>query len=198
MKNAKVIGIDFDDVIVSTNEAMALWHNRVYGTAYERKDIFTYSIEKIWGCSLDEANKRIDNFFSSDEHTSTKLINAAVDSLRMLKGKDKELHIITARRKEFSPITLLLAQKHIPFLLDSFHFPNGSVYKGIPTKRRKAELCLDLGIEVFIDDHLDYAFDIAATGTPVLLLDAPWNQTAELPKNVTRVYSWEEIVGNLT
>lgn len=197
MKNAKVIGIDFDDVIVLTSEAMAEWHNRVYGTSYKRNEVISHELSLVWGCTPEEEKKRTSDFFSSDEHLATSSINKVVESLEILKNSNKELHIITARREEFSPITLRLAEKHIPFLLDSFHFPNGSMYKGVPTKRRKSELCFELGIEVFIDDNLEYARDVASVGIPVLLLDSPWNQTDELPPNVTRVYSWDEITAKL-
>lgn len=186
----KVIGVDFDDVIVSTNHAMSLWHNRVYGTSYQKKDVLSWDLSVIWGCSHEETNSRIQEFFDSAEHAMTASITNAVESLRFL--KDKEIHIVTARQEEFRAITLLLARQHVPFLLDNFNFPNKA-----SNKRTKAEVCLELGIEVFIDDHLDYARSIASAGIPVYLFDSPWNQTNVLPQNVERVYSWEEIVKKL-
>ncbi|HHV65612.1 MAG TPA: hypothetical protein GXX46_11195 [Peptococcaceae bacterium] len=50
------------------------------------------------------------------------------------------------------------------------------------------EYCLD----VFVEDFTTNAFEIAAIGVPVLLLDAPYNQ-GKLPTGVTRCYNWEDI-----
>jgi uncharacterized HAD superfamily protein len=54
---------------------------------------------------------------------------------------------------------------------------------------------VELGIEVFIDDSLHNAEDIASIGIPVYLLDAPWNQ-GETGQLIKRVYSWKEIINN--
>lgn len=196
MKNSKVIGIDFDDVIVATNKAMAQWHNRAYGTSYKLEDIDTCDLARFWSCSYDERTRRIGEFFASIEHSTTVPIDAAVKSLELL--RNKEIHIITARRKEYSNITLDLAERHISSLFCNFHFPNGSEINGIPTKRTKAEVCLEYGIEVFIEDNLEYAGEVASIGIPVLLLDSPWNQATELPQNIERVFSWDEIIKKLT
>jgi uncharacterized HAD superfamily protein len=190
MKDTKVIGIDFDDVVVQTNKAMAMWHNRVYGTEYEREDISSYNLTSLWGCSQEEMLRRIHEFFLSPEHEATIPLDEVAESLEVL--KNRELHVITARDEEFKIATLLLAERHVPFLLDKFNFPNTTT-----KKRTKSQVCLELGIEVFIDDHLDYARDVAASGIPVLLFDCPWNQTDDLPHNVTRVHSWKEILQKL-
>ncbi len=34
-------------------------------------------------------------------------------------------------------------------------------------------------------------------GIKVLLLDRPWNRAKKLPEEVTRVYSWEEILDRI-
>lgn len=196
MKHSKVIGIDFDDVIVATNKAMAEWHNRTYGTSYQLEDINTCDLASVWGCSHDERTRRINEFFASEEHSTMSPINAAVESLKLL--QNKEIHIITARRKEYSDITLALADCHISFLFDNFHFPNGSDVNGIPAKRTKADICLEYGIEIFIDDNLEYALNVASVGIPVLLFDSPWNQATELPQGIERVFSWTEIIKKLT
>lgn len=188
----KIIGVDFDDVIVATNRAVALWHNRVYGTSYEVKDVRSWELSEVWQCTREEAYDRINGFFVSEEHSATESVCSAVQSLMSLCGSN-ELHIITARTTAFLDIHLELAGQHVPFLLDRFNFINTVTDAGL-VKRKKSEVCLSLGVEVFIEDHLDYAYDVASVGVPVLLFDNPWNQTDDLPPNVERVYSWNEIV----
>jgi uncharacterized HAD superfamily protein len=70
-------------------------------------------------------------------------------------------------------------------------------YFGLPEKvRSKADVCRELGVGVMIEDSMSQAKEIAASGCRVLLLDCPWNQ-GDLPENVTRIYSWKEIVAHL-
>lgn len=192
---ARIIGVDFDDVVVLTNHAIALWHNRVHGTSYEVKDILCWELATLWGCSKEEAYKRIRGFFNSDEHSVIMPVSSAVESLRMLHDEN-EVHIITARPTDFLAIHLWLAEQHIPFLLDRFNFINTVTDTGI-VRRKKSEVCLELGVEIFIEDHLDYAYDVASAGIPVLLFDSPWNQRSDLPHNMERVFSWDEIVERL-
>ncbi len=195
MKSTMVIGVDFDDVIVSTNESMALWHNRVYGTSYKLKDILSWELSHLWGCALEETIQRIHEFFSSVEHHSTEQVYGAVDALEIL--NERNLQIITARPMDFEQVTIRLAERHIPFLIDRFNFINALTFEKVP-KRTKAEVCIDLGVEVFIEDNLDYAHNVAAVADiPVLLFDRPWNQSDDLPANIYRVYSWNDILERL-
>lgn len=192
MENAKVIGVDFDDVTVDTNPAMARWHNRVYGTSYTKKDIYTYDLGKIWNCTPEEVVKRIREFYSSPEHQEIMPLEHAVESLLFL--QHKETPIITARRQDYREITLALAQKHVPFLVDQFNFPNTNTSDRLNAHLNKAVACMELGVEVFIEDNLKYALDVALVGIPTFLMDEPWNQTNDLPHNVIRVGHWDEIL----
>ena len=54
-----------------------------------------------------------------------------------------------------------------------------------------------LGISLFIEDHLDFAYDCASLDIKILLMNMPWNQTKKLPENIIRVYSWKEIVNKI-
>jgi uncharacterized HAD superfamily protein len=49
-------------------------------------------------------------------------------------------------------------------------------------------------ITIMIDDNLPTVIECAEKGIKALLLDHPWNQTESLPTDVTRVFSWDEIV----
>lgn len=41
---AKIIGVDFDDVLMACNEALCVWHNANYGTSYAKKIFFHTSL----------------------------------------------------------------------------------------------------------------------------------------------------------
>ena len=88
-----------------------------------------------------------------------------------------------------------IINKHFPDLFKEIYFIN--YFHGAGKKRTKSEVCKELGIEIFIDDSLYHANDISSIGTPVLLLNTPWNQ-GEVKPPITRVYSWKEIVEKLS
>ncbi|MCK9345313.1 MAG: hypothetical protein M0P64_04350 [Candidatus Pacebacteria bacterium] len=189
------IGLDLDDVLLATNDAMLKWHNRVYGTSYARKDIVTWELTKVWNCTFDEMLSRIHEFYASPEHDETLAFKGAIEGIETL-GEGKEYHIITSRPGEMHGKTMALIQKYFPPLVESVHFTS-QVTEEAGRSRKKEHVCLELGIQVFVEDNLDYARNVAGVEIPVLLFDTPWNQTEDLPSNVTRVYSWEEIVEKL-
>lgn len=196
MRGVLRIGFDLDDVLLATNDAMLKWHNRVYGTSYTRKDIVTWDLTKVWLCTFDEMLSRIHEYYASPEHDETLAFKGAIEGIEIL-GEEKEYHIITSRPGEMHGKTMVLIQKYFPPLVESVHFTS-QVVAGSKHSKKKENVCLELGVQVYIEDNLDYAINVAAVGIPVLLFDTPWNQTADLPKNVTRVYSWEDIVQRLT
>jgi len=195
LRAMKVVGLDLDDVLLATNDAMCRWHNRVYGTTYTRKDIVSWDLTKIWHCTFDEMLSRIHEYYASPEHDETLAFKGAIEGIEIL-GEEKEYHIITSRPGEMHGKTMSLVQKYFPPLIESVHFTS-QVVEGHAQSRKKEHVCLELGVQVYIEDNLDYARNVASVGIPVLLFDTPWNQTNDLPENVTRVHSWDEIVETL-
>lgn len=181
---AKIIGVDFDDVLVSFNEALCIWHNYNFGTSYQKKDVISYDFENIWLCSREEALARIFRFYSSTEHANILPVTGAVDALHFL--ADDEVYIITARSEIAKEVTEWLLEKYFPKLIGRIHY-----------EKDKAIACKRLGVEIFVDDSLAHATKISEVGVPVLLFNNPWNQTNELPHNVKRVYSWVQILKHL-
>lgn len=194
MKNAKIIGVDFDDVLMAFNEALCLWHNANHGTSFTKKDIFSYDFEKVWVCSREEAIERIFKFFYSEYHSNALPVNGAVKALQLF--EDRDIHIVTARTETISDITLMWIEEYFPKMKDRIHFV-GSKESLTQNDVDKVGMCKSLGVEIFIDDSLVHATNISATGIPVLLFDNPWNQTETLPPNVERVFSWEGIAQKL-
>jgi hypothetical protein len=189
-----VLGVDLDDVILDFNESLQAFHNSRFGTSVRREDVVTYDIEKIWGCSAEEASRRIFDFCRSDEHSMASPVSGAFEGVRHL-GKSHELNVISSRGDQVKDPTLRWIRKHFDGHFASIVLTNQ--YFGLPEKvRSKADVCRELGVGVMIEDSMSQAKEIAASGCRVLLLDCPWNQ-GDLPENVTRIYSWKEIVAHL-
>ncbi|MDO8604318.1 MAG: HAD hydrolase-like protein [bacterium] len=197
MERKIVIGIDFDDVLVETNEAMSAWHNRVYGTSYKKEHIISWEhLTHLWQCSQNEKHKRIHEFFHSEDHLHIPAVLGASEALKILNEKGMHTVVITGRPEQFCKQTLSLVEKYFPSLVDHIHF-SSSIINGSLSERPKAEFCRELDVEIFIDDHLQYVQGVVFAGIPALLFNTPWNQTETLPPNVERVYGWDEIVQKL-
>lgn len=184
----KKVGVDFDDVVLDCNTSLALFHNKHYGTSFERKDVQSFDLTKLWHCTEEEMAVRIKGWYNSPEHAESRSMPGAVEAIRKL-AASCELHIITARSSQVQGITSQWIAEHLPGVFSGIHFTN----RFAGGRRPKSEVCRELEISVLIDDSIDNARDVAASEIPVLLFDAPWNQE-EIPPGVTRVFSWEEVL----
>lgn len=193
-KNYKIIGFDLDDVLLDFNKALCEYNNLTYGTSHKREDVTTYDLEELWGCNRGEVIKRIFDFYQSPAHMRVLPISGAVEGIRALK-KDNVFHIITAKPDILRSVTQQWLDKYFPGIFESVHFTNSIGFPGIG--RTKAEVCNELGVEIFVDDSMDNAKNVSSVGIPVLLLNSPWNQ-GEVSQLVTRVNSWQEIVDKLS
>lgn len=190
----KVIGVDFDDVLIAFNEALCEWHNKEYGTSLTKADVVTYDFGRTWGCSTEESVTRVQRFFQSIEHRDAIPVEGAIQAIEIL-GEER-VYIVTARPHEASSVTTQLIEKYFPRMVGRIHYV-GKTQDYCHHVSAKAEICIALGIEFFIDDALVHAQAISDAGIPVLLFDNPWNQTDNLPCNIIRVHSWGEIVERL-
>jgi uncharacterized HAD superfamily protein len=186
------IGIDIDGVIAELIDALHLWHDKEYNFSrlvHERTD---FSLAYQLNCSQEESLKRLFEFFKTEDFKKVLPVKDSIEAINNL-AKNHELHVITARSKRVEEETLRWLNEH--FSLDNFEKIHISGHDdGHNLKKSKGENCLELGIELMIEDCLAYAKEIASKGVKVLLFDRPWNPTETLPDNIIRVKSWEEIV----
>lgn len=92
------------------------------------------------------------------------------------------IHYVTAR-------PVWLTETSIQWL-NRYQFPKNSIHHlGTPNKIAKAR---ELNCDLFVEDSLDNARQLAQAGFQVLLLDCSYNQADEIP-NVTRVRNWYQI-----
>lgn len=194
-KPKKVLGVDFDDVVIRTGDAMARFHNATYGTTYSPDDVVSYNLGEVWNCTPEEAQARIDEFVGTEFHHSAEAVFGAYDALKKL-GEEYEIVIVTGRHEAMRDSTIEWLTKNFLGLYREIHF-TGHYEVEPDKKRKKSEVMTEIGADLFIDDALHFATDVASVGIPVLLFDTPWNQ-GELPHGVTRVFSWEEILSRIS
>ncbi len=189
----KKIGIDLDDILLDFNGAFIEYHNSKYGTTLKKENTTTFFLEEILDIPREEAMLRLRDFYLSSHHEEAAPIDGAVEALVDL-ARTNKLLIISASPEEIRIRIESWLKKHFINTFESIHFTRKMSTDTHSLK--KSEVCQSLGIDVFVDDALHNAENIAECGIPVLLLDRPWNQ-GEVPKLVTRVYSWSEIVKKL-
>ena len=56
----------------------------------------------------------------------------------------------------------------------------------------KYSACKQLGVDIMIDDRPEIVMYLAERGVPVLMMDAPYNQSVK-HENITRVFGWQDV-----
>ena len=111
----KTVAVDLDQTLAHTLEAMVLWHNQVYNTAYTFADFDTYDFHKVWGGTAEEACAKVRQFYQSPHFEQIQPIHDfALEALKMLKKRKFSLVIITSRQQFISEDTKKFVDKHYP------------------------------------------------------------------------------------
>lgn len=192
-KKSKIIGIDLDDVLLNFYAPFIEYHNMKHGTNLTRDHITSFYLEDIIGGTREEMTKKIYEFYFSEQHENSLPVEGAQEAIKYL-AEQYTLVIVTAKPEDVKEKTLLWLERHYPNTFDQVYFTGQ--HHGNGKKKSKVEICKEIGIEIFIDDHIDNAKNISKEGIPVLLLDAPWNQE-EVPYPIVRVRTWKEIVDQI-
>lgn len=188
------IGVDFDDVLLDFNTHFIAYFNKMKGTSLKRDDLTSFYLETIVGGTHQEMVDLITDFYDTTEHAGGMPMEGAREAIKALHEKGNKLFIVTSKPEYLREITDKWLALHFPGMFESVHFTN-HFHPGEGVKRvSKAEICDELGIKIFIDDHIENAKNVAKEGREVLLLDSPWNKNEIIPPYVRRVYSWQEIV----
>ena len=185
------IGIDIDEIIAATLEALLVFHNEAYQTNLKHGDIFSYKLWEVWGGTEEDAVQKWHAFYETDHFTGIAPIAGALAALRTLKERGHELYAITARPHSIARKTEAWLDMHFPEVFIEVHFAN--TYDTGNVKRKKSELCNELGITILVEDDPRHAMDCADHAINVILLDYPWNQVV-FPDRVHRVYSWDDVI----
>ena len=196
MNNKRMnIGLDFDGVLMNFYEGLCVFHNTNYGSNFTCDDIKSWELGETWGLTREEVLKEIYDYYHSSGHINISPVSGSVKAVESL-CKSHSVSVITARPDSVSEQTVQWLKKHFPTLSDSIHFTNHFHGEG---KRSKKDVCLELGIEVFVEDAPMHIKEISQHVKQSYLLDSPWNRKDnDFPSNVERVFSWDEIVNKIT
>ena len=191
------IGIDCDEPLADFNAHLCLWMNATYGTDYKKNNIFSYKLWDIWKCSKEEAIRRIEHFYKEDLENVPPVDGsvAAVNSL----AQEHELLVITSRFRQAIPKTIPWINRHFPNKFSDVIFTKNYAAGG--NEKTKAHICKELGVDILIEDFIQYSLECNKLGIPVILFNTPWNQDTELPEGINklppgivRAKDWKEVL----
>lgn len=185
------IAVDFDEILFELTRSLIPHLNPIYKTNIRYEDHFSFYLEDVWGISIEEAKRRIDEFVHSDKHRLLPPVPHAKEVTKRLQ-KAHTLHVVTGRCLTHKAPAEVLLDEHFAEVFAALHFTNhfSDVHKDKAVS--KADVCVDQGMHVLIEDAPVHALGVAERGIPVLLLDRPWNQGVE-HKGIIRVSGWLEI-----
>ena len=180
------IGIDLDDVLGDLVPSFASFHNRVYGSKFERTDFVSFSFSKVLKISEEETNIRLEAFYKSEEFRGIIPVFNSQKGVDTLRNLGHELVLISYRPSN-------VFEQTSSWLVEYFHEKFSAVFLIGSGSQRKRDICFALNIPLMVEDSLEHALDCTSLGTRVILYDTPWNQT-NLGSMIRRAYSWGDIV----
>ncbi len=174
------IGLDIDGVVADSFPVFRRELNKHYNK--EIAEFRDYDMSKVYNVAWDDMSR----FF--DDHmeylfSTPKPMEGAVETIHTWLKKGYEIIFVTARKcgAEEAVTIKWFDDNGIP--RDKAIFVGGA---------SKTFAIREFNIDVFVEDFMANALEIAAAGIPVLLLDAPYNQGI-IPKGVQRCYNWQDI-----
>lgn len=199
MKKAskKVIAVDIDEVLAGFIDYFVEYHNLHFKTTITKDKVVTFDLEDVFGVTKEEISTRMIDFGKAGHNVKMKPVAGSIEGVDALLEKGYELHLVTSRPGVIEKDTRVWIENHFSGkFTDLHHAFNQKIHKE-GSKKKKWEICKEIGAGVLVDDFLPNALSCAENGITVYLMDAPWNQTEDLPENVIRVKSWKEITAQL-
>lgn len=166
------VGIDCDDVLKKMHPVLTPFMNR-RGYNYSYEDIHEYDLCKFWDCSYEEVVEHINDFYASEEFANLEPEDGAQKAVSEI-GEVARLYVITSRPFEIEDITKRGIDRYFPDVFTGIIHVNS--YQGNGARRKKSDVCKELGIRMMVDDHIDHAIDCRSAGLDVVLLRKPWNR----------------------
>ena len=195
-----VIAVDLDEVLGEFVPSLLAFHNATYATSLTLSSFHSYLFHEVWGGSFDDAVHKVHAFFDSPHFHHMPPLPDALPTLTAL-SPHATFHIVTARQLSIQPHTERWVAQHFPHVFASIQYGNHFDRHG-GVSRSKADMCVQVGARVLIDDSATHARAVAGVVDWVLLFDRDgtynWSKgrpeyDVGMPDNVRRVHSWKEV-----
>jgi uncharacterized HAD superfamily protein len=180
------MAIDFDNVIVDSHAVNITRINKLFNLKLIAGDVTTTFYTDLVNKPRSEESQLLQTLNQQLSIKQRPPIDGVSAVTQMLFSEGHKLNIISARPEdETELVSTYCKELNIPF--ENIYCVD-ALYEG---HDKKSKLCMELGLEMLVDDQLAYlesCLDMLA-----LLFNRPWNKHLDTPKHVHRVQSWFEL-----
>jgi phosphoglycolate phosphatase-like HAD superfamily hydrolase len=154
----KIIGVDCDEVLSDTM-GQILQLPFFVSKGIQRQDITNYEMWAIpiFRLSLEESTQFFWKLFNSDAFWEIQPLAGAREKLQERKSQGHKLIVVTGRPLAFKERTKQRVHQHFPDIFDDFLFSSHNTANEVP----KSELCKQAGIQLVVEDNLDFVADLS-------------------------------------
>ena len=185
----EVVAVDIDEVMFPFVDEFAKHHNELYGTQIGKADFKSYRFEEALKGTFEEAMDRVYAFCDLDHREIPPLVDSA--GLKKL-AENYNLIAVTARNPRFGQQTKQWLGHHFPDIFGDIVMIGYAPAMEQPVT--KAEVCEQLGAIALIDDSVSHVTECAEIGIKGILFgEYPWNTAENLPPNVFRCTTWNQV-----
>ncbi len=189
-----LVAVDLDEVLGCLHNYIFKEYNKENNTNYSVLQFYTYRWWETLGITRSDAVNYCIKLIKEDRYPGIIPLSGAIEGINTLSKKHK-LIIVTSRQIELEDITKKWVDKYFKSKFENVYVLNHADWALGGKSITKKEICENLGVDILIEDNLDYAKECVSRKTKVLLIDYPWNKE-KLRKDIYRVKSWKEIINH--
>ncbi|MDO8460727.1 MAG: hypothetical protein Q7S74_06470 [Nanoarchaeota archaeon] len=173
----EVIGIDIDDSVLEFNDSFREFIRLETGMKIPRKAFTSYDFWKTLECGPSDEFELVKRFYRSTLFDNLKPREGAVDTIHSLASSGYGLLFISSRFAEGRDKTKSWLERY--FRCIRYHSLFSGEIDG--DGMRKADICLQYGARVMIEDSGSVALDCSQRNPPIrtFLFNQPWNSGVE-------------------
>jgi len=182
-----LLAVDLDDVLFDCDDAL----RRIIRNEFHDQSSYMEFVTRH-----PHLKSEIFRFLYGSYHRECLTMPGAYDVLSRLTDVYRMI-IITGRSESTREQTEEWLEMKFPTFFSAVYFTNDFLGESGAVKRKKSDICTDVGVDVLIDDSIEEVIEASSFGIQALLFDRPWNRTA-IPTTVYRVKDWNHIFNKLS
>jgi hypothetical protein len=200
MDRVKKIAVDFDDVLVCTFPILLPLLNNWFGRTFKLSDVRAYNLSELFGVDGADIADAYCEFDKRGVFSKLPVFYGAVKGLKALRKRGWETYVVTSRPEYMREQTQKYLDRYFDGLIRELYLAEHPSDLKSGDRLSKAEIVKNIGAGVLIDDCLQHILEAHQRGVLGLLFDYrrmySWNK-GNLPLEVKRVCSWEEIINQI-
>ncbi|MGF7050798.1 putative HAD superfamily protein [Paenibacillus sp. DS2015] len=172
------IGVDLDNTILDATSSHLQYYNQVSGLSLAPEDVNDFYLYRLYGWGKTESDEMYHRY-GHEIHLNSNPLENAIEVLQTFFDRHI-ISIITARPLLFRDVTIEWLKLH------------KINYHNIVFTEEKLQECINLKIDVLIDDGPHYAAEFSLVNKPVILYEQPYNLSVN-NDFVYRAKNWLEV-----